>query len=85
MSDQLDAVGVRQGVILAAGRGTRMAPGTDHIAKPMLPFFGAPLLDHAASHLVEAGVHRIAVNCHHLWQGVARHVHEVLSVQHPGV
>jgi len=33
-----------QGVILAAGRGTRMGALTEHVPKPMLPLLGKPLL-----------------------------------------
>ena len=62
-----------------------MRPVTLVTPKPLVPFFGAPLLDHAAAHLAAVGVTRIAVNCHHLGDRVARHVEDVLAVRYPGV
>jgi N-acetyl-alpha-D-muramate 1-phosphate uridylyltransferase len=53
-------------MILAAGRGTRMRPLTDHTAKPLLPLGGKPLIDHALDRLAEAGIERVVVNG--LWQ-----------------
>ncbi len=53
-------------MILAAGRGTRMRPLTDHTAKPLLPLGGKSLIDHALDRLAEAGVERVVVNAH--WQ-----------------
>ncbi len=63
-----------QGLILAAGYGTRLAPVTDHVPKPLLPVGGKTLLDHAVGNLTAAGVQRIAVNTHHLGAQVARHL-----------
>ncbi|SDA96350.1 Nucleotidyl transferase [Algoriphagus alkaliphilus] len=36
--------GIRHGLIMAAGRGTRMAPLTDSIPKPMAPLWGSTLI-----------------------------------------
>ncbi len=44
-----------QVIILAAGRGTRMGPLTDTLAKPMLPVADRPLVAHAATAAVDAG------------------------------
>lgn len=74
-----------QAVILAAGRGERLRPITDHTPKALMPFFGVPLLDWAAARLVQAGVRRIAVNLHHHAGVVRRHVEEVLARRHAGV
>lgn len=44
-----------QAVILAAGRGTRMGPLTETMAKPMLPVADRPLVAHVADAAIEAG------------------------------
>mgnify|MGYP001044075434 CR=1 FL=1 len=76
---------VKQAMILAAGRGSRLSPITDTTPKALVPFLGRPLLEHAAAHLVNAGVERIAVNVHHLGAQVAQHVEEVLAPRHSHV
>lgn len=54
------------GMILAAGRGSRMRPLTDVVPKPLLPFLNTPIIAYALDHLVKAGVRKIGVNLHHL-------------------
>ena len=48
-----------QAVILAGGRGTRMAPITDTIPKPMIKIEGKPFLEYLIEMLREQGVQRI--------------------------
>lgn len=84
-SDALRSGAVSQALLLAAGRGTRMSPVTDHTPKPLLPFLEGTLLDHAAAHAVRAGARRVAVNAHHLGGQVERHVRGVLALRHPEV
>jgi NDP-sugar pyrophosphorylase family protein len=55
-----------EGIILAAGMGTRMRPLTDSIPKPLLPVTGVPLLEIAADRLLRAGASRLHVNLFHL-------------------
>lgn len=50
-----------RGVILAAGRGSRLAPLTDDRPKCMVPIAGKPLLHHQFDALSAAGVSPIAV------------------------
>jgi UDP-N-acetylglucosamine diphosphorylase/glucosamine-1-phosphate N-acetyltransferase len=50
-----------QTVLLAAGRGTRMAPLTASTAKPMLPVADRPLVAHTADAAVAAGATRLVV------------------------
>lgn len=54
------------GGVLCAGFGTRMAPITDVIPKPLIPFMNTPLLAYALDHLQRAGVEHVGLNLHHL-------------------
>lgn len=49
-------------MILAAGRGERMRPHTDHRPKPMLPVAGQPLIERHLGRLRDAGVEDVVVN-----------------------
>lgn len=53
------------GGVLCAGFGTRMAPITDAIPKPLIPFLNTPMLAYALDHLSAAGVTRVGMNLHH--------------------
>ena len=70
MSDSGDL----RGMILAAGYGTRLAPVTDHVPKPLLPVGGRPLLDHIIAGIDRVGIREIGVNTHHLGPMVEAHV-----------
>ncbi|WP_221800822.1 N-acetylmuramate alpha-1-phosphate uridylyltransferase MurU [Oceanobacter mangrovi] len=54
-------------MILAAGRGQRMAPLTDHCPKPLLPLAGKPLIVHHIEKLAAAGITELVIN--HAWLG----------------
>lgn len=49
----------RQAVILAGGRGTRLAPLTDTLPKPMIAFHGRPFLEYLIEMLREQGFERV--------------------------
>ena len=49
-------------MILAAGRGERMRPLTDHEPKPLLPVRGKPLIEWHLEALARAGVREVVVN-----------------------
>lgn len=49
-------------MILAAGRGARMRPLTDHIPKPLLNAGGKPLIHHHLEALSQAGFQQVVVN-----------------------
>jgi MurNAc alpha-1-phosphate uridylyltransferase len=53
-------------MILAAGRGERMRPLTDHTPKPLLPVGGKPLIAWHLEHLACAGFREIVINHAHL-------------------
>ncbi len=54
-------------MILAAGRGTRMAPLTDTCPKPLIPLCGKPLIVHHLEKLAAAGIKEVVIN--HAWLG----------------
>lgn len=57
-------------MILAAGRGERMRPLTDHTPKPLLPVAGKPIIEHTINQLVSAGFTDIVINHAHLGQQI---------------
>ncbi len=61
-------------MILAAGRGERMRPLTDHTPKPLLPVDGKPLLGHHLQRLANAGYREIVINIAHLGAQIRAYV-----------
>ncbi len=55
-----------KGMILAAGRGERMRPLTDHLPKPLLEVAGRPLIEYHIRALAAAGIRELVVNTAHL-------------------
>lgn len=53
-------------MILAAGRGERMRPLSDHTPKPLLPLAGKPIIVHLIERLSAAGFRELVVNHAHL-------------------
>jgi MurNAc alpha-1-phosphate uridylyltransferase len=53
-------------MILAAGRGERMRPLTDHTPKPLLPVGGKPLIVWHIERLARAGFRELVINHAHL-------------------
>ncbi|HEY9101259.1 N-acetylmuramate alpha-1-phosphate uridylyltransferase MurU [Chitinimonas sp.] len=54
-------------MILAAGRGERMRPLTDHTPKPLLDVAGTPLIGWHLRRLAAAGIREVVIN--HAWLG----------------
>jgi MurNAc alpha-1-phosphate uridylyltransferase len=57
-------------MILAAGRGERMRPLTDHTPKPLLVVGGKSLIVHHIERLAAAGVREIVINHAHLGEQI---------------
>jgi len=53
-------------MILAAGRGDRMRPLTDHTPKPLLEVAGRTLIEHLIEALARAGLRDLVINHAHL-------------------
>ncbi|MCC6653091.1 MAG: nucleotidyltransferase family protein [Candidatus Eisenbacteria bacterium] len=60
-------------VVMAGGRGSRLAPLTDSVPKPMLRVAGRPILERIVLHIVEAGVRDIFLSVHYLAEVIEQH------------
>lgn len=60
-------------VVMAGGRGTRLAPLTDVVPKPMLPVAGRPILERIVLHLVGSGIRRIFLSVNYLGDLIEEH------------
>lgn len=60
-------------VVMAGGRGTRLAPLTNALPKPMVRVAGRPILERIVLSLVGAGVTRIFLSIHHLGEVIEKH------------
>lgn len=61
-------------MILAAGRGERMRPLTDHCPKPLLTVAGRTLLDWHLSRLAAGGFERVVINTAWLGDRIRDHI-----------
>jgi len=68
-----------KGFILAAGFGTRLRPITYTLPKPIVPLCNRPLIDWAVDSFLDAGVHELIVNLHHLPETLQEHLRETYA------
>lgn len=61
-------------MILAAGRGGRLRPLTDHTPKPLIEVGGKPLIEHHLERLAAAGIERVVINVAHLGEQIREHL-----------
>jgi NDP-sugar pyrophosphorylase family protein len=57
---------IRRAMILAAGRGRRLAPLTDHTPKPLVDVGGRPMIERLIAFLRAGGIEQVVINLHHL-------------------
>lgn len=55
-----------QAIILAGGKGTRLAPLTDHLPKPLVPIRGKAMILYVLEHLKSFGITDVAISVAHL-------------------
>ncbi len=60
-------------VVMAGGKGTRLAPLTKNVPKPMLPVAGRPILERLVLHLVGSGIERIFLSVNYLGSMIEEH------------
>jgi NDP-sugar pyrophosphorylase family protein len=61
-------------MVLAAGRGTRLAPLTATTPKPLVSVAGRPMLEHILAFLRAGGIREVVINLHHLGHVIEAHV-----------
>jgi len=61
-------------MILAAGRGNRLRPLTDHTPKPLIDLHGKTLIEHHIDKLKAIGVNDIVINVAHLPEKIESHL-----------
>lgn len=64
---------IETAMVLGAGFGTRMAPLTDTMPKPLVKLCGKALIDWPIDRLAAAGVRKFVVNTHYLPDQMAAH------------
>lgn len=55
-----------KGMILAAGKGTRVKPITQSLPKPMIPILGKPVMESMIELFSQHNINKIVINTSHL-------------------
>ena len=71
-------------MLLAAGRGERMRPLTDHLPKPLLAVHGKPLLQWHVEALAASGFGEVVANTAWLGEMIEQHFGTALRYSHEG-
>ena len=61
-------------MVLAAGLGTRMAPASGTLPKPLVRLGGTPLIDRVLDRIAAAGIATAVVNVHHKADQIEKHL-----------
>jgi len=61
-------------MIFAAGLGTRLYPLTANKPKALVEYQGKPLLEHAITKILEAGIEHIVINVHHFGEQIIDYI-----------
>ncbi|WP_083561839.1 N-acetylmuramate alpha-1-phosphate uridylyltransferase MurU [Oceanococcus atlanticus] len=64
-------------MVLAAGRGERLRPLTDHCPKPLVEVGGQTLIEHTLDKLAAAGVEHCVINLNWLGEQIRTHLNAV--------
>ena len=62
---------VQTAMLLAAGKGERLRPLTEHTPKPLIEVRGKRLLAHQLGWLRDAGIRDVVINLHHLGEQIS--------------
>lgn len=70
-------------IVLCAGFGSRLAPLTDRVPKPLVPVANRPVLDLVLDRLLMAGCGEVGINLHHRADQIRAHL-EAREADHRG-
>jgi len=73
---------IKNAMVLAAGKGTRMGTLSDTTPKPLVQVAGISLLGRILTHLNKAGCAKAVVNVHHLADQIERHLAPHVATGH---
>jgi NDP-sugar pyrophosphorylase family protein len=62
------------GVILSAGKGSRIDPFNTHFPKPMLPILNRPIIEHQIDQMKAVGIREVIIVVGHLKELIINHV-----------